>query len=260
MKKSIRTIIAMLLCFIALFTNVSKGVAKENYDSILQKIGTPQTVIDEMDEGYKEYICNNLEPDESYQSYEVQDVGTSSGMMSRAVSSLTSSDMKVSIFASGVKLNGEKCVKLYPSFAWKKSANLYNDTFAFALYSGWDCIPDINASLTVNAINSNGVVQQTRTLTPSDAAESGYAFQFPKECKKLPGGGYYEGYAYFYARRKKSSATKAISIKYVHDSSPSNSVSYGISIGPASISLSSSSSKLQVFAKNMSFSYSYSTK
>lgn len=261
MKKIVKMVIAIVLCMIAPLANVEMNLAMEDYDSILAKMGTPQSVIDEMDLNYKKYICENRDSSETFESFEVEEVSAPSRRTGLyAVSALTSNDISISVYATGVKIGGVKYVKLYPSFRWKKSANLYNDTFAFALYSGWECKPDSSVALNLNALNKAGVVQQTRELTPSDASESGYAFQFPKECSKLPGGGYYEGYAYFYARKRDKSATNAISVKYIHDTAPLIRTSYGISIKIASISISSNSSYLQVYSKNMSFSYSYSTK
>lgn len=164
--------------------------------------------------------------------------------------------MTVSIYASQVTLSGTKYVKIYRSFKWKKSCSLSNDTFAFSLYSKWECKPSSDVSLTLNAINGNGVVQHRTSLKPTDSTEFGYGFHIPSNyASQLPGGGHYEGYAYFYAKKKKG-ATKGISVKYVHDSSPKRNVAYGFSIGPASISISNNSDQLQVYSQNLAFSYS----
>lgn len=267
-KKATRTIMAVVLCFVAFFSNMQMNLAKENYDNTLKSMGTPQSVIDEMDENYKAYICEKKVSGETYESFEEDELYNNNPSSSKllgginlcSVEELKSKDISVSIYATGVTIGGKKYVKLYPSFRWKKAASIKNDTFAFALYSGWECKPGSDVGLTVNAVNSFDVVQKQLELKPSDASEYGYAFGFPNTCSKLPGGGHYEGYAYFYARRKNKTATKAISMKYIHDTASLVETSYGVSIGVASVSVSSNSSKLQVYAKNVTFSYSYSTK
>lgn len=231
---------------------------EDDYDKLLNEMGTPQSVIDNMDDNLKKYICENREQDETFEGYDkdaMVQTFVPNGIMPY-VSSLPSSDMTVSIYASQVILSGTKYVKIYPSFKWKKSCSLSNDTFAFSLYSKWECKTGSDVALTLNAINSNGSVQHRTSLNPTDSTEFGYGFHVPSDyASQLPNGGYYEGYAYFYAKKKKG-ATNGISVKYVHDSSAKRNVSYGLSIGPASISISNNSDQLQVYSQNLGFSYS----
>lgn len=270
--KKIRRNIIMISCIMAMVVNLTHATyvaasevgQSDFYDEMLINMGTPENVVENLDTNFKKYIYDNAESGEQFDGYTTEELNRNSYKINRIAkysSNLSESDMTVSIYATGVVKNGIKYVKIYPSFCWKKSVSISNDTFALSLYSGWECKGNDNVELVVSAVCGTGAIQQKHTFKPTDAAESGYAFQIPNDYgKQLPGNGHYEGYGHFLVRRKKSKATKSISVKYIHDDSSNYSVSYGISIGPASISVSGDTDKLQIFAKNINFSYSYSTK
>ena len=274
MKKIVRKIITFY-CVVGLIINLSNVAyinatteGKQNEarcDEVLQSLGTPESVLDDLDENFKQYICANLEKGEKFDSYTNQDLREENLIETKKVatyiSTIPSSDIKVSLYATGIVKNGKKYVKIYPSYIWKKSCDIGNDTFAVSLYSGWECVGNDKPELTVSAINWIGNIAQTYSFSSTDASETGYSFKIPTGYGGiLPRNGRYEGYGHFLVRRKISNATKTATVKYIHDNSPNYSLSYGISIGPASISISGNTDDLQVYAANMNFSYNYSTK
>ncbi len=80
----IRRIICIFMCLIAVLGNSFQLYAAERtgqpthrevkYNNKLKKAHTPQEVIDQIDEDFKEYICENMEKNEYFESYEYEDV------------------------------------------------------------------------------------------------------------------------------------------------------------------------------------------
>lgn len=240
-------------------------------DKRLADMGTPEEVIDNLDDNFKHYIVENSETSETYEGFGEDVLQNESLQASNLInarsSMLSDSDIYVKVYATGVKLNGKKYVKIYPAFEWKKSCSIDNDTFAFSLYDDWECKGGNEVGLTVNSVNKNGVlVEQTdEPLKPTDATSKGYGFHISsKNIKPLPKEGHYEGYAYFYAKKKKDKASNSISLNYIHDTATFFSTSYGISIGTGNvtvdISASSNQNKLQLYSKNLGFSFYFSSK
>lgn len=227
-------------------------------DEQLLDAGVPEYIINTMSDGQKEYISENLESGavyESYDSYVLTPETAQSNVSTLSLSTLSDNRIKVSVICFAVTRKGEQQYEIFPSFEWLETGTaIRNDTFAFALYSGWEAVEDTVAKMTVYLSNSSGR-QQSISYEATDASQYGYGFSIPSNnCLAAPNG-YYEGYAMFYARKKVSSATNALTVKYIHDTTSSASVSYSINIGVASVSVATDSFELEVFARNMSFSY-----
>jgi|InofroStandDraft_1065614.scaffolds.fasta_scaffold13426_3 hypothetical protein len=267
----IRRIICIFMCLIAVLGNSFQLYAAERtgqpthrevkYNNKLKKAHTPQEVIDQIDEDFKEYICENMEKNEYFESYEYEDVAgenlkgrEDNSKLKRA---LSNSDMELKVFATRVKINGIEYGKIYPSFKWKKSAAIKNDSFAFALYSGWSSKTNESPKLTIAAYRENKIIN-SNNITYALANEAGYVFRIPRTygMVPLPQGGYFRGYTNFYARKVNKRAENGISLTYVHDTSSLFNVSYGINIWFASISITKQSNDLFTFSKNLGFSYS----
>lgn len=233
-------------------------------DKRLADMGTPQEVIDSMDANFKSYIYEKSENTETYEGFDENlmenENSTGNNLLNARIGTISTSDMSVKVYATGVKFKGKKYVKIYPAFEWKTSCDLDNDTFAFALYDDWECKTGDEVGLTLNLINGKGVLLYQTTLKPASASSSGYGFKIPSNyASQLMNGAHYEGYAYFYVKENEE-ATRTISIKYIHDTTSPYSVSYGVSIGPASISVTGSTDRLEVYARNLNFSYYFSSK
>lgn len=267
----IKRIVCIVMCVIAVLGNSFQLYAAErvgklqlgrnNYNNMLKEADTPQDVIDEIDEDFKAYICENMEKDEYFESYENKDV-VGENLKTRITNSmlksgLSSSDMELKVFATRVKIKGIEYGKIYPSFKWKKSAAIKNDAFAFALYSGWSSKTNESPKLTIAAYRENKLIN-SNNLSYNLANEAGYVFRIPSTygMVPLPKGGYFRGYTNFYARKVNKKAENGITLTYVHDTSSMFNVSYGINIWFASISVSKNSNDLYLFSKNLGFSYS----
>lgn len=233
-------------------------VSETDCDGQLRDIGVPESVIDNMSSGLKEYISENLEPDavyESYDSYVLPPEAVQSDFFQLRSLALSDDRIKVTVLCFAVTRQGEQQYEIFPSFEWlETNAVIRNDTFAFALYSGWEAVADTVPKMVIYLSNSSGR-QQSISYEAIDASQYGYGFSVPSNnCFAAPGG-YYEGYVMFYARKKVSTAKNTISVKYIHDTTRNASVSYGINIGVASVSVTGSSTELEVYARNMSLSY-----
>lgn len=226
---------------------------KENEcDKQLEAMGAPQSVVHAMDDNFKAYICENSEQGEIFKSYDETEMFSSAPNYN--VSSASSADMIGSVYVSEVRINEMKYVKIYPSFKWQKPSYLSRDTFAFALYSGWECIPAEPGELTINAVNEDGAAQQKISLEALEGTMSGYGFSVPYgQGLRLPGGWHYEGYTYFYAIKKESSASNGITLKYVYDSSPEyGGDSYWLSMQPGKIDVMNEDDEVWVYSQNLS--------
>lgn len=230
----------------------------EQYKSILVEAGTPNEVLQDSSDEQIAFIAKNLREGETYEA--IDNVEFDSELVNNNISTYSLSNLsdkliRITVICYSYQNNGEKQYRFFPSFKWLSNGyGIDNDSFAFALYDSWEVVPDTPAQIAVYLKNSYGT-QQSKIYYPVEASQYGYAYSFSSGIS-VPTG-YYEGYAVFYARKKRSDATNGISVKYVHDSSSFLNISYSLSLGPASISISSDSAKLQVYAKNMTFTISY---
>jgi len=261
MDQMFKKAICMIMSVMVIFTSTIIIHAEEmesnseltKYERILYEAGTPKNVLAQISEGQQEFIVENLLDNAIYEGIENFECGTNTSNIARGNATLSESRIQVTVVCYQVYVNGERQFLFFPSFKWLETGTkISNDTFAFALYSGWEVVPNSSCHIKVNLINSSGV-QQTVSHQPTDCSQYGYGYSFPG-ASSAPGG-YYEGHAVCYARKKDSNATNGISVKYVHDTSRYFNVAYGINIGVASIAVSSNSSYLEIYARNMNFNY-----
>lgn len=252
---------------IAVFSNsVQAYCAEPDDDSLLGDIGTPHDVIESMDDEMKEYICENMDENERFESFECKEAidGNTNLRIFPLVStySTNDNDMLFTMYVTNKNISGQNYAKVYASFKWRKSVAVKNDTFAIALNSGWETrFAMAKPELTYKAVKNNGVVVQSTKILPSKIKEKGCAFCIVgNSFLKLPQNGYFSGYTNFYAVRKKKNATKQCFLEYVHDASANANISYSVSImvGFVSISVGASSNqeKLDIYSKPINFSYS----
>lgn len=253
-----------VMSIIVLFSNYTIANAEEmeyndsleeelsGYKEILSSFGTPENVINEVSESQLKFVADNLVAGASYDSMDSYVCSNNNKGMLRSI--LSGDRIKVTVLCYKATVNGERQYIIFPSFKWLETGTgIKNDTFAFALYSGWEMVPDSTAQINVKLVNSGGV-RQSIVLQPEDASQYGYSYRFPYGTGAPQG--WYEGNAICYAIKKQENATNGISVKYIHDCTSFCTVSYGVTIGIASIAVTSaSSSNLEIYSRNMSFTY-----
>lgn len=226
-------------------------------EEILLEIGTPLEVVETYTEEEKEFIWENLKNKEAeYLDYELQDAQVVGSGMLRTTSTTTAlkNNVKFTVSAYSVRIDGEKCVALFPRFKWSTNDEVKNDCFAFNLPDGWE-ITATPTSLKLYAYNVNDtLVRMVNYTGPCDMSFQGVAYLIEDGGVALPGG-HYEGMMAAYARKKDSSASNQICIRYVHDYSSKSKVTYGISWGLASISIPSNSKESVALSGMLNFSY-----
>lgn len=217
--------------------NISKADIKR-YKEILLEAATPREVLAGSSDEQIAFIAENLKSGEIYE----------------AIDSFEFEDelIRITIICYSYQNNGEKQYKFFPSFRWLKTGyGIDNDSFGFAVYDGWEMVPDMPAKTKVclkNSSKSKSV--RIYDYDPIDASQYGYAYSFTDGIS-VPNC-YYEGYGVFYARKKEVNDENEVSITYVHDnSSVLLDASYMLSIAPGEVSVSSDSSKLQIYSRVM---------
>lgn len=228
----------------------------DEYDKVLAEAGTPNEILNSFSDVQKKFITRHLDRDAVYESSEsyIMDVSKNEdeGIAVASVSNLSKSLLQVTVNNYSMTVNGEKQNAIFPSFKWLANGySISNDSFAVALYQGWEVVPDTVAQMAVYLKNASGT-QQEVIYYPTDASQYGYSYQIPKGAGNSAPGGFYEGNSVFYARKKKTSATNAITVKYVHDATSLHGISYSINIKEASITIDSQEPQLMVYAANIS--------
>ncbi len=263
----LRRVVCVFMSVLAVFANSFQAYCAEpDDDSLLGDIGTPHDVIESMDEEMKEYICENMDENERFESFECKEVADGNtnltGLPIVSTYSISENDMRFTLYATSVKVDGKSCAKIYASFKWNKSVAVKNDTFAVAVSPGWETYYSTQQpKLTFMAKNGKGVVVASKKISPSEDTSAGIIFHIDGNgFLALPQNSHYTGYTNFYAVRKKNDATKRCSVKYVHDASSNFNISYGLSIsrGPVSVSISvtGNRNKLDIYTRSINFSYS----
>lgn len=239
----------------------SDYVKSESGDGILWKIGTPSDVQESLDEGMKEYICENMGKEEQFESYEcvpmVKKGQNSDQPYSDSSQPIEKKDMILSIFTTKALLGGVDHTRIYVSFKWNRSTNLKNDVFAVALNSGWvtNYITK-QPQLIVRAMNKEDEVVASRSILPMVDYSAGFEFHISGGAVVLPLGGYYDGYMDLYAKKTKKDAPKGCLINYVHDSTGGLSrESYNVLLESGIISVTGDKKKLDIYVKEADFSY-----
>lgn len=255
--KRIQTICNLLLAVIVFISNSRVVFANScsEYDYFLASAGVPQNIICCISEEQKMVICQTLGEDAVFEGYDTQTFVETNGSVVNGgaqmfSANIPSSELTISVLGFSINYNGQPCYAIYPSFVWNTISKLSNDSFAMAMYDGWEAIPNCN-NLEVYLKNSQGTSVQHTSVSAAVSASSGYSYIIPGSVGNMDG--LYEGHAYLYAKKTNASATHAISLNYVDDTSRFMNVSYGINIGPASISVTSTDSNLRFMSGNFSF-------
>lgn len=100
-------------------------------------------------------------------------------------------------------------------------------------------------------MNDKGQGVQHQGLDYDTPASNGYVFKVPSNWSTIPA--LYEGHACFFAKQTTSSATRAISLKYVQDTSGLLNTSYSLGISGFSLSVSGNQNPLYTMGANLSF-------
>ncbi len=263
----LKRVVCVFMSVLAVFANsVQAYCAEPDDDSLLGDIGTPHDVIESMDDEMKEYICENMDENERFESFECREATDGNtnlkGFPLVSTYAASDNDMLFTMYTTNKKISGENYAKVYASFKWRKSKAVKNDTFAIALNSGWETrFAMEQPELTYKAVKNNGVVVQSIKISPSKIKEKGCAFHIGgNSFLKLPQKGYFAGYTNFYAVRKKKDATKQCFLEYIHDASSNANISYSVSLSAGfvsiSVAVSSNREKLDIYTKTINFSYS----
>jgi len=230
--------------------NVASGILSR-YDEILTVAGTPKEILNSFSNSQKKYIVENLKENAVYQSSKSYIITEDAENQNRDASTAFFSNLpkdlvEVTVSNYTVSVNGVEQEIIFPSFKWLKNGySIGNDSFGFALHQGWYAVPDSNPNMAVYLSNAWGR-QKSINYAPINATQYGYIFQLASGHGNSAPGGFYEGYAVFYAKKNKKDADDAISIIYVHDNSLNHSILYSIDLQCASLSISSEDSNLMV--------------
>lgn len=224
--------ISKLLCFSMALLSSTSLFAQTNEDTFLQSKGVPQEVVSELSPNLKSYIYETLleEPGFEFSSYS-DEVGN--------ISPYTIPESELVFDVVTFENNG--IYKIYPSFEWLERNKVRNDTFSFALPSGWEVVPqERNLRLWIRDFTpgNDEYYDLGRPTYANDFV--GYGWKF----NNLTTSSYeFEGNAYFYAKKLNSSANEKINISYVDDPSRLCDLSYSIGYtGPSGLSFSVSGS------------------
>ena len=250
---SIFLIIAVLICSISVSAQTNNII-----DDYLLEAGFPQELVDTMSDMQKEIIYQHSDNQQiRFAGYEVQEFSLDDNdCLSRIETRgglISESDLTISVFGTYTTNSSGTILysSVYPNFVWHKPVKVKNDSFSMAMYSGWEAIPG-EENFRLHLMNSQGESAQYVDLNPTNSHSAGYSYKIPSNTGAMQG--MYAGYAYYDIDKMTSSASKRISLHYVHDKSSIFSASYSISIGFGSISLSSNDDDLYVMSGNYSVS------
>lgn len=217
-------------------------------NSMLENLGVPSDVIDSLTFDAKLEIFLTVDPDAVFDGYTEEDVylpDNESGEIS--MFTIPTSQLKLTV--SGFK-NSDGTYTIYPSFYWKVSTRVRNDSFGFALDSNrWTTVAgNVNMRLVMkNAFPSAnpGLRDEVEYFDRASTSNfSGHVFKIPKNMGKTKHLSY-EGHANFRAKPKGSGVDRKIILSYGDDTfdllSGFFGASYSASIGVFSVSFPSGS-------------------
>ena len=216
-------------------------------DSFLLNIGTPQSVIDNMDQDLKQTIYDTSL--ENSKEKEFAGIETNSYTIPTDNESgitpyyIPPSDFSVTVVAfKESNYNGYVQYSIYSSFEWKKEVHIKDDAFSFVLPTGWELVPGKkNLRIQVYNIYKEKWEVATDISTPYAADFSGYGFNgFGNTCKVSAK---YKGTGYTYAYKKVGNVSNQIKVGYAHENSAGGvhlPGSISIGLGPFSISFTGS--------------------
>lgn len=249
-NKRVTTIFLVIVLALVMVVSASANDSA-SIDTYLYNLGVPSSVVENMTDMQKAYIVETIEPNSSFKSF-IQEgfvLSQEDGTL-QPHGSISSSDLTLSVvaFEQTSSIYGTQ-YRIYPSFVWHTLTNISNDVFGFALYPGWEVVPE-EENLRVYVANLDGELVQNTDIDPCTSSYSGYAY-------KMDGVGImnlrHEGHASILAHDTTGSSTHAISMKYAHDNANIFTASYSIAIGPASISISPNGGNVDTLAGNYYF-------
>lgn len=267
MKKLLNIICTISLLLMVVPLEVSANSLDSEINTFLLKSGVPAEVVNSLSLGQKEMIYDTIGNSSAefcgcdIRSFELNNnVLESTGAVSISANneiqpqsgSISNSDLVLSVVGFKSTDGSTTEYYVYPSFEWKKPVKVQNDSFAMSMYNGWEAIPG-KRNLRLHLHNYEGQTVQYVDLNPNDANSSGYSYKVPSGVGFMQG--MYQGHAYYILNKTSSSATPAISLRYVHDNSSSMNTTYNINLGPyGSISVSGSVDKISEMADNFNIS------
>lgn len=257
MLKNTRKIICVFVIVALLSCSLSVTAQPVNIDAFLINAGFPQEVIDKMSTPQKQYLYEDCVGENiefcGYEEKEfvLTDEGelTENDGISLCGGLISSSDMTISVTGTRVSSSAGQLLyyKVYPVFKWHTHKKVDNDSFAMAMYPGWEAIPG-ERNLRLHLLNNQGQSVQYVDLDPAAAASSGYIYKIPSGTGALQG--LYEGYARYNIDKVSSTASPRISLYYAHDASPLINASYSLSIYGVGISISGNTNHIYTMSDN----------
>lgn len=244
MKRVTSTILVCLLVICSLNLNNVQAASKDNInevDEFLLKTGMPLDTVKDLDKQLKRYIYETTDSTEKLTfSEHTEKLITlpNQNINNDGIDTCYIPQEELALTVIGFR-ESDGMYKIYPSFEWKESTKIGNDTFAIALPEGWRLEPESYNLRVWGKLNPWDMWQvQEDFRRPSCANFYGYEWRIPSSWS---GKGYARGNAYFYATPTTSKPDKRICISYADDITHSLKASYSLSYKALSISISRAS-------------------
>ncbi len=259
MFKKIR-IMSLIVVTVLVFSSMSVSSQGINYiDQRLINMGFPETLVNDMSEPQKEFMYECMYEDGfvfcdyTEKNYTITNDGevvqsSQNGDVSLCGGTLSENEISVSVVgAKQQDSQGNVTYMVLPCFKWKTLVKVNNDSFAMAMYPGWEAVPG-KRNLRLHLLNNNDVHTQYVDLSPTQATSSGYVYKIPSNIGAMQGK--YEGYANYYVDRKSDTASPNISLYYAHDAQSFLTASYSLNIHGFTISLTGNTNHIYSIADN----------
>lgn len=256
MLKTKRTIVYLLVTVALFLCSLSATAQPVSIDAFLINAGFPREVINKMSTPQKQYLYEDcLGESVEFCGYEEKDFFISDDGelaeidgISLCGGLISSSDMTISVVGTRVSTSaGDVYYKVYPAFKWHTHKKVDNDSFAMAMYPGWEAIPG-ERNLRLHLLNNQGQSVQYVDIDPDSATSSGYVYKIPSNTGSLQG--LYEGYARYSIDKVSSTASPRISLYYAHDASTWFNASYSLNIYGVNISIGGNTNNIYTMSDN----------
>ena len=109
-----------------------EGQRSEDYDAVLNNIGTPKETIDSMSYEFKEYICNTIGKDEKFEFHNPE-------IYLDYDNEMAGKGYGVTIFTTSFTKENVDINRIYLFFSWFRPPALFSggESFWMNLYTGW---------------------------------------------------------------------------------------------------------------------------
>lgn len=261
MKKLI-SIVTTISILIGVFsqTPINALSQEDLYNKFLEETGMPIEEIMAMDEAEKEIVYNTLAKDESIKYVNSSLLSTEGKIKAETdevsvvpYGMISSSDLEISVKCW---MNGDK-LKIYPSYEWKKPIKPKGkDSFAYTTTNSYSIVPNVRSNNVFwkDDWQTYGKWLKMGTLDYSSVGLSGYTHQ-GQSLGNFYNSAYVKAYCHYAVDIDSSNPVNKIFISYVHDTSGSGNLSYGISLGPLSISITPYNSSVQYMTQAYYLNY-----